>query len=697
MKPYQTLGTSFEVRRREQGTTLLEVLLAIVIFIVGMMALVHLQGNLTRSSTDANLRTVAANFAEELIEERRAFEKVPADGTNTTIEFQEIVDQTITETRGGIVYTADIDVENYYFDEDQETVTSNVGDLPSEWDTSVPDFKHVTMTVTWDGSNFDTGSTGGNRLGSGSLVVTQIIPSIPPLGTAQVASESDGELGGPSVDYTPGLNPDIIAIQIGDNKFKESTTPEPVVVRRDELMETWFDVVTYSTTDSNSVFIRREEFVAISCDCTLRNPSGSGEDGRQPTIWTGAEYAEGEFVAKQYGESASNQQSQYCDVCCRDHHDTAGGPNSYIPDSPSSSGNHPHYSRSNQGALQVVSAGSDYVEACRMVRKDGFFRVAQDFTLESQLAFPENYLDESGEVTAYSDYVKAAVVEHFQNPSNNDPWAHNLSYDGRDTANPTDLPTGLLQDSQQLRSRGIYADLVSTQLQANLLNCFDIGGTGDRTQCEVPQAGSALELYPFFDVQVTQLARWSENQPDDPIDITNEEIANNGYSRGVAELAGTGQGTSVGDSKIEDGNYGLVSIAPNLSSPAYSDAYIYMRAGLGTNPPQPTGKIISGTLVNSNQAGNAVASVTGNGANCTRPTNTTFQCVLDDPLLVSPTLTVSNYYKRNKLLVAESGDLTMTGCTQGGNLSANSTTFALPTTTTSNVSIVVNVTTATCP
>ena len=52
---------------RSSGYTLIEVLIGILIFAVGMMALAQLQGNLARSGGDANARTVAMNFAEETI------------------------------------------------------------------------------------------------------------------------------------------------------------------------------------------------------------------------------------------------------------------------------------------------------------------------------------------------------------------------------------------------------------------------------------------------------------------------------------------------------------------------------------------------------------------------------------------------------------------------------------------------------
>ena len=56
-----------------RGYTLIEVLVGILIFAVGMMALAQLQGNLAQNSGDANARTVAMNVAESVIEEARSF------------------------------------------------------------------------------------------------------------------------------------------------------------------------------------------------------------------------------------------------------------------------------------------------------------------------------------------------------------------------------------------------------------------------------------------------------------------------------------------------------------------------------------------------------------------------------------------------------------------------------------------------
>ena len=232
------------------------------------------------------------------------------------------------------------------------------------------------------------------------------------------------------MDYNPGQNPDIVSISLGDNKFKESTTPLPDVMRADELVETAFDVVTYSQDASGATFLRREEFRAVGCECTLRLPATSEDGGLRPTIWDGNEYIEGEFVSKAYGTSANNQQSIFCGLCCRDHHD--GGTGEYdVAEDPGRSlynpfrdrvgyygasygsvleDDHKHFWRDHQGSLVLAeNDGDPYLEVCRMIRKDGFWRIAQDLRQEGLNAFPADYLDETDEVGTYSGYVTSAV------------------------------------------------------------------------------------------------------------------------------------------------------------------------------------------------------------------------------------------------------------------------------------------------
>jgi hypothetical protein len=642
---------------------LLDVLLAIIIFVVGMLALASLQGNLTRSSADANARTVGINIAEENIERLRQFQGLWAEVGKFT--YQDIVDETLSVPRGGINYTVDITVEDWYFMPDRVSVTNNTGDLPENQDTTISDFKYVELAVSWAGTEFqiDEDAASVGRFGSGDFTVSGIIPSTPALGSAEVVAQDETPPGTPPVDYTPGDRPDIIAIELDGGKFKESTTPEPVVRRKDELIETWFDVITYQG-DPDAIFLRREEFVSISCECELHVASGSGEDGRGPTIWTGVEYFEPAMEGKPWGESNTNQQSQYCDVCCRDHHDSGSSvkfrpwvaAGDYI-DSGSFADDHRHYNRDKFGdPVEATAEGDIYLEACRLVRKDGFFRVAQDFDLNQINAFPENYLSSDADVIEYSDYVKDVADYNLgQIDVAVEPLPANqvLSYDGRDYDNPTVLPVIVpAADNQQLRSRSLYVDSMNAALNANIENCF---GDGDFIDCEAPDAVSVYELYPFYDVQVTHLARWSEDKNDDPVHVTNEELDPRGYSRGRAELAGSELGRSRGISTIESGNVGLISTLPVTYLPAaeYVPTNIFIQANDSDVVPPGGLPEVSGSLTNEGGTSDAAILILEGSTDvtCNKPTVETFTCSIGPGAGALPTIKVSNYYNKSFLLL----------------------------------------------
>jgi len=328
---------------------------------------------------------------------------------------------------------------------------------------------------------------------SGSITITEIIPSSPPILGAKIAADLNAPAGGPVVTYTPGENPDIVALSLNDDRLKEATTPLPKIIRGGELTETYFEVVSYN---SATAFLRREEFLTVGCECTLNPRRDTPEFGRRPTVWNGVEYTEGEQILdKNVGASANNQQSVFCEVCCRDHHDGGSGDTAedyrglafedrrlvYDPwNYEAADTDHLHYGRDNRGRIFVAGDGDDYLEACRLVRKDGFFRVTQDFNQQAFFGIPDDYLDNLAEVAEYSDYVTTAVDDFYQddqtylpqpgddgmpeftNPADGVQYPHlPASREDTDLAGPpTSLPTVLGFENQQLRSRGIYLDYI---------------------------------------------------------------------------------------------------------------------------------------------------------------------------------------------------------------------------------------------
>lgn len=662
------------------GMTLLDVLLAIMIFVVGMLALAHLQTNLTRSATDASARTVAMSIGEEIIESLRSFQRLGTDPDGEVFAFADIDSSFVSGTyeRGGLNYVVTGTVTGHNFADNnsalEEPVVAVAGDIY--------DFKRVQLTISWDNNpTFQVGegaTVEGADLGTGQVTLEGAVSSIPVKATAKIAKQ-DEPATGILVQYIPGERPDIIQLDLENNRFKESTTPMPDVIRSDELTETWFDVITYSGTDPFQ-FARREEFLVVSCVCEMNAPDGTEVTGFLPTIWNGNEYTtQGDWVSKNYGTSASNQQSAYCSTCCRDHHDPASPASTdqvYDPHrewtEADGSGAHTHYGRTDEG-LVLAAPGDEYVETCRMVRKDGFMRVAQDFRQEGFIAFPEGYLETLSGASTYADYVEAAVKDFYERDRSELTGPDGIDEDGlaamraspfpaRSAVDATTLPFNGNENltTQQMRSRGIYVDTAGSEL-AQILNCMiretppsgddpDVQTLGDL--CGAPGANSYLELLPFFEVQTTWLSWWNENSNGDPMDMANEAVRDdNAHDRGIAELTNseTDPTQVIATTTMHRGNIGLsvtdpISPLETSAGTATADDALFVDVnGSDGTPLSPTGIYWSGSL-QSGVGGVDASSVTitpDANTHCSR-SGTAISCM-------SPTgngsIRVAGYYK----------------------------------------------------
>lgn len=633
------MNDSHPVISRTAGFSLIEILISILVFAIAMLALAQLQASLARISADSDMRRIAIDVAEELLEDQRGFGLLETDPDGAIAAYADITDATGSITRGSTDYTITQEVVDYYYDSDTGTFTTTNANSALH-----SDFKRITIDIEWDSPEFQLvgGQSTEGRLGSGSVRLQGIISSATSQGDSQVLTQSTGHEK-PEVDYQPGANPDILSLSLGDNKFKESTVPEPDVIRDGELVESRFDVITYSQTGSGALFLRREQFSSVSCNCTLRMPPGTAESaGRRPTIWAGDEYVEGHYVDKPYGESANVQQSPLCVACCRDHHD--GGSSSddhadtavnvYDPFRPTddyySSGelrrDHKHYDRTRTGELVLaVADGDPYVEACRLIRKDGFFKVSQDFRQEDLYVFPGDFLDEPDEVEDYSDYVTTAA-NAFENASypnyETDPPCIGgpspcVAAPTMGGSFPTALQDGQLpswtrlplngSQTQQLRTRGVYIDYLSSDIRA-VVDCLRAGGDAESCQTgdvvlDRTGATNLLEIIPFFDVQLTSLYRWNEAPTNTPVDTTNEGLEDqNMHSRGLASR--DDYGCSTVQSRGHRGNLGFTDTAPvdpnyydNLEMGTISVQSLNNLNGGGCNTTgEPGVRSISGTI-----------------------------------------------------------------------------------------------------
>ena len=606
---------------KQRGFSIIEIAAAILVFAIGILALGYLQNNLTRSQGDATNRATATNIAEQVIEQVRGFETLGA-GTGQAA-YGDIAEAALPSgqiTVGNAVFTVAPNVVDYRwtgndfecfageFDNGNDAARCQAGapaDAPE-----FSDMKLLEVTVSWDGAEFtrQQGEALGN-LTDRSVTLSTYVNSV----TTKSAARTQDATGEPFVlptSYTPGENPDIVPVALASSRFKESTMPEPDL---DALLgvTTW-DVITYATNRDASEFLRREEFRAVSCVCEFE----AARPAPEPTVWMGDEYLvqpENEWPSKVTGVSANTPRNpstndRLCDRCCANHHDhddSSGDGNGleghrrYRPfDSDrTASGNHVHYNVESGTLVPVPEEpGQTYLEACRMVRVDGFWQVSQDLRNEQRFVFPGTFLDERGEIDVYSNYLTSSVDRHFaavedletsgEYPEIMPSWCPNGGAGcipeppyGPAYPNPTpanqfpsysvifeSMLSAPFVTSDRLRSRGLYIDHMHPDLVA-LIGClYDSGSVPfESLPCkedDVPGVGkavldrfqttNALEILPFFEVQLTSINQWSSSEP---VEIDSDP-------RGLA--TGFEPGTSPVDILFYQGNMSLLDILPYL-------------------------------------------------------------------------------------------------------------------------------------
>jgi hypothetical protein len=194
-------------------------------------------------------------------------------------------------------------------------------------------------------------------------------------------------------------------------------------------------------------------------------------------------------------------------------------------------------------------------------------------------------------------------------------------------------------------------------------------------------------------VQLTWLARWNETPNNNPVDVSNEAIADdNAHSRGVAELM-AGFGFSTVDTAIHSRNLGLTGTDP--IDPRYGSQVrqynLYALAVDYATPPTLSGVIISGNITSSVPGVKAAdVEIEGTGAQCDR-TVTGYECALESGAN-NPRIRVFNYFKMNSTLVACSEVLRVHGTEHDSSTTSsadNWTRFWFPSTTTIGADIVI--------
>ena len=647
-------------RIKINGFTLIEVLIALVVAVVGILAIIQLSGAFLKTTSESEQRTVAYALAERTIEDLRAFDNLSGSTAGESY-FENLATGSLANV------SVSSGLSSYLFSINW-TVSDNIvsGGVvsPGASGAIYRTLKEVDVVVSW------------TQPEAGSVSLSSYIGGVDPNANALVDDVSNVGGSEPDVGYTPGVAPEVIAVDVADGKLKETTKPLPEVTNRSQSTQVRFETITYTNTNAEIQLIQ-EDFITVNCRCVLDTSGGSivaPSYQKFEGIDTPLVEVIGDTVSGATGTAASlsggKTQSDFCGRCCANHHDTNSSTVKYSPQAGAASTgsaytlshnvDHPHYTLTASGGVLTYTEAvnnSEYVEACRFKRIDGIYRLIQDWELREVNVFPKAYLDTSNSAALadYVEYIKDFVKHEIFHEDL--PAASVAAAVSTATAAPSlsSIPALELSDTgnDESLSRSIYLDdIMSVEGLGDYLITLSAASVAEDTW---------LEFIPFNEINTTQLTKWNSSSTGIAT-VTDQPVAET-YSRGHIYAVATGT-ASVAASAAQ-GNTGILGNAYNAENiyPNQDNRITPSRTWLtGTYNPMPVtvsgaggapsvySLTVSGTVTE--HGGNVAYSLACTDSNYTTSlieTGNNFVCTVSDiPAGVSANVTVT--ISSNKLI-----------------------------------------------
>jgi len=258
------LSKKLPSRGQLRGFSLIEVMLAVLVLSIGILAVSKLQTSLLRSGADANNRSIAASIAQQKVDDLRRFvhlnSSTPGIGWDAiavngnlkypaSLAFDHIADnkggriQASSITVGGQAYNLTWSIADYHFDGAGSTAT------PITPDASTLKIAHV--KVTWD----SVGSTTNNVVSFDTALYGYNLKNTALAGSP--ASSGAGE-----VNLTSSAD-EIFDNGNGSSFGHEEIAPE--ISNKGSSILTKTVSTTFRTIDR--VILTRDEFRTVACPC----------------------------------------------------------------------------------------------------------------------------------------------------------------------------------------------------------------------------------------------------------------------------------------------------------------------------------------------------------------------------------------------------------------------------------------------
>lgn len=597
------MNRTFRTPSLSRGFSLIEVMIAVVVLATGLLALAALQASLTRASADSKTRSRVSAMLSARMDELRGsgYDNTLLDPggvgavTSTTGDCKpdtgnppDVTDwidctrkqanlTSLTVNQTNQLFTSDVGAASF------ATVNSRGGVTSGN-----PEFIRVTLTASWKTADADSGaqSSGTHSMSmisefSALALRDSLLP--PPPG-------SNTPTGGPIVRTDNPVNEKgVIPVAVGEGDATAASNPRPEMIGKKEnvVAGTRFDVLTYAgyspaPTTAPAVIQRRVETTVIKCQCQL----GAGgtnlptiyQKSEWPAIWTGERYdlykptttTSPAGQGKNSGPKPNVEQNPLCQECCRDHFDPSGTTHAKFDAERTDA--HDHYLINSGGAL-VKAAATDvnYIESCRLIRVDGFWRTAADMyarqygLLETETVNGKEAatgLPDATAVTKYTAFVKdylAQVNGTSATPPTNAPALFDQTARGLNLPDDVDIPLATNKDLRYLHGRGLYLDHLEAKARDKIKKVLaDTGTNGacptgsDTTECILP-------YLPFTTINATELSIWRAS--DTAVLTVNSEtdLRKPVGTPSGGQTFGRGKGTADNNVKINMSNFGLAA------------------------------------------------------------------------------------------------------------------------------------------